>query len=246
MAHTIKLNIGGSIMETTMETLRNRPDTGLSFMFSEKNTKMLKTQNDGSIFIDADPNIFSHILQLYRTPKLSPMVVPEGISKEEWYQELDRWCIPNGENISNEIISPIDVRAEIIHKFMLLLNQNKEYIDCLKGNKNRFDMLLIPGCNVISMSLGQVELYDWFKCLFEIHSSAKVNQLFGPYFVSLTKNSVEAHNKCAYPYCEYCARQNLKIVARKQISDELLTEMETKKTLLLCIRIEPLWNSICS
>ena len=53
----VKLNVGGKIYKTTLETLRKDPDSMLSVMFSGRHE--LKTDaEDGAYFIDRDGKLF--------------------------------------------------------------------------------------------------------------------------------------------------------------------------------------------
>ena len=54
---TIKLNIGGKIYKTTLDTLRKDPDSMLSAMFSGRH-ELKPDQEDGSYFIDRDGKLF--------------------------------------------------------------------------------------------------------------------------------------------------------------------------------------------
>lgn len=62
--YKIKLNIGGKIFTTTLETLTGEKDNFFSAMFSEQfNTK---PDEDGEYFIDRDPKLFPYILNYLR------------------------------------------------------------------------------------------------------------------------------------------------------------------------------------
>ncbi|KAK5975226.1 K+ channel tetramerization domain protein, partial [Trichostrongylus colubriformis] len=56
----IRLNVGGSVFETTISTLKKVPNTVLSTMVAER------WRGHGELFIDRDPTHFSKILNYLR------------------------------------------------------------------------------------------------------------------------------------------------------------------------------------
>ena len=54
---TIKLNVGGKIYKTTLDTLQKDPDCMLSAMFSGRD-ELRKDEEDGAYFIDRDGKLF--------------------------------------------------------------------------------------------------------------------------------------------------------------------------------------------
>ena len=56
-ASTIKLNVGGKIYETTLDTLRKDPDSMLCAMFSGR-FELKANERDGAYFIDRDGKLF--------------------------------------------------------------------------------------------------------------------------------------------------------------------------------------------
>ena len=56
-ASTIKLNVGGKIYETTLDTLRKDPDSMLCAMFSGR-FELKVNERDGAYFIDRDGKLF--------------------------------------------------------------------------------------------------------------------------------------------------------------------------------------------
>ena len=54
---TIKLNVGGKIYETTLDTLRKDPDSMLCAMFSGR-FELIANERDGAYFIDRDGKLF--------------------------------------------------------------------------------------------------------------------------------------------------------------------------------------------
>ena len=59
-ASTIKLNVGGKIYKTTLDTLRKDPDSMLSEMFSGK-FELRVDEDDGAYFIDRDAKLFRYV-----------------------------------------------------------------------------------------------------------------------------------------------------------------------------------------
>ena len=56
-ASTIKLNVGGKIYKTTLDTLRKDPDSMLCAMFSGR-FELKADEDDGAYFIDRDSKLF--------------------------------------------------------------------------------------------------------------------------------------------------------------------------------------------
>jgi len=68
LLNTIKLNIGGTIFETSLSTLTSVQGTYFTSMFSGKWEP--KLEKDGSYFIDRDSTVFRYILNFFRTKKI--------------------------------------------------------------------------------------------------------------------------------------------------------------------------------
>ena len=60
-ASTIKLNVGGKIYETTLDTLRKDPDSMLCAMFSGR-FELKANERDGAYFIDRDGKLFRWVV----------------------------------------------------------------------------------------------------------------------------------------------------------------------------------------
>ena len=58
-ASTIKLNVGGKIYKTTLDTLRKDPDSMLCAMFSGR-FELKVDEEDGAYFIDRDAELFRY------------------------------------------------------------------------------------------------------------------------------------------------------------------------------------------
>ena len=61
-ASTIKLNVGGKIYKTTLDTLRKDPDSMLCAMFSGR-FELQEDEDDGAYFIDRDAELFRYVLK---------------------------------------------------------------------------------------------------------------------------------------------------------------------------------------
>jgi len=59
-ASSIKLNVGGKIYETTLDTLRKDPDSMLCAMFSGR-FELKANERDGAYFIDRDGKLFRYV-----------------------------------------------------------------------------------------------------------------------------------------------------------------------------------------
>ena len=90
IGNAIKLNVGGNIFQTSVETLTKYPESLIAEMFSAKFN--LKTDDDGCYFIDRDGTHFRHILNYLRsgtTPVSSVLnAYSEEISIEAEYYGL--------------------------------------------------------------------------------------------------------------------------------------------------------------
>ncbi|ESO92358.1 hypothetical protein LOTGIDRAFT_66799, partial [Lottia gigantea] len=79
----IELNVGGMKYSTTLLTLTKRTDTMLAAMFSG-NFDIQKDQ-DGRYFIDADGEMFSHILRYMRYDELPPYNLRTKVYQDACY-----------------------------------------------------------------------------------------------------------------------------------------------------------------
>ena len=107
----IKLNVGGTIYETSLESLTKYPVNLLTEMFSE--SFRLKQSSDGSYFIDRDGTHFRHILNYLRCGTIPVLSIlkrdSEEILKEAEYYGLAGLVKAinnqlNGDNNSSEIV----------------------------------------------------------------------------------------------------------------------------------------------
>lgn len=73
----IKLDIGGQIHTTSIQTLRRDPDSMLAAMFSGRHE--LSQEQDGSYFIDRDGTFFRYILNFLRDGTLDSGTLPNNV-----------------------------------------------------------------------------------------------------------------------------------------------------------------------
>ena len=88
----VKLNIGGMLFMTTVDTLRNEPDTYFSCLLSEHFDT--SPDEDGEIFVDRDPTFFRFILNHLRGADVSKDI--ESLKENEKAaiaQEVDYYQI---------------------------------------------------------------------------------------------------------------------------------------------------------
>ena len=66
-AGLVRLNVGGTIYTTTLDTLRAVPDSLFGRMFDpDLSLSMVPTDEDGNIFFDRDPEVFRWVLDFLR------------------------------------------------------------------------------------------------------------------------------------------------------------------------------------
>ncbi|XP_012559313.2 potassium voltage-gated channel subfamily C member 1 [Hydra vulgaris] len=91
----IKINIGGVTHETYRSTLKNIPDTRLSWIAEE--SAIQSPEYDpvaGEFFVDRNSHVFSHILNYYRTGYLH---VPYDVCGPLYEEELQYWGIDDSQ-----------------------------------------------------------------------------------------------------------------------------------------------------
>jgi len=89
------INIGGVRHETYRSTLKNIPDTRLSWIAEESATHSPEYDPvTGEFFFDRHPQVFSHILNYYRTGNLH---VPYDVCGPLFEEELQYWGMDDGQ-----------------------------------------------------------------------------------------------------------------------------------------------------
>ena len=111
----IKLNVGGNVYETSLETLTKHPESLVTEMFSSRFN--LKQSNDGCYFIDREGKHFHHILNYLRSGKAPSMSILNTDSEEildeaEYYgligliKAINKTLNPDNDN--NDEVMPED------------------------------------------------------------------------------------------------------------------------------------------
>ena len=91
----VYINIGGVRHETYRSTLKNIPDTRLSWIAEESATHSPEYDpTAGEFFFDRHPQVFSHILNYYRTGNLH---VPYDVCGPLFEEELNYWGIDDSQ-----------------------------------------------------------------------------------------------------------------------------------------------------
>ncbi|XP_021992010.1 FH protein interacting protein FIP2 [Helianthus annuus] len=144
----VRLNIGGSIFCTTVDTLTHRePHSMLAAMFSGRHT-VHKDSDTGCVFVDRDGTHFRHILNWLRdgvAPNLSDLERLELLREAEYYQLLG-----------------------LVERINMVLNKKKvdgkmdtdltrtDIIKCVQSNKKY--RLKLRGVNLSGLDLSNLDL----------------------------------------------------------------------------------------
>lgn len=156
----ITLNVGGTIFTTTRETLCKFDDSVLKAMFSTDQLMQAATKDsNGNYFLDRNPVIFSHILDMCRNGKI-PQVITDKVLRKEvkyWFPGIftkteDEIMLKNiAQGICDDLIT--DRRyVECCNEFQKVIlipnvpdhriiiasqpkNQNKKIIEGVKGKE---------------------------------------------------------------------------------------------------------------
>lgn len=86
MTEPVRLNVGGQLFVTSRATLEAHGDNLLTRMFD---SRLPALRLDGALFVDRDPALFGHVLNLLRGCAL-----PADVPLDALQQELDYYCIP--------------------------------------------------------------------------------------------------------------------------------------------------------
>jgi len=137
----IKLNIGGQIFVTTIDTLTSFDNTYFKVMFSDKWVPLLDDR-DNSYFIDRDPFVFPFILKFLRSGTINlKLLTPQQREyltfDAEFYQiePLIRILNPNSELLKiNPISEPQESRKQkdVVIDNAQLNNKKADYDYLLK------------------------------------------------------------------------------------------------------------------
>jgi len=155
----IKLNVGGTIFNTTMDTLL-KSNTMLSKMFASNIPK--KKDENGCVLIDRDGKHFDKILNYLRN-EILPLLKDEN-EVNEVLIEADYYCIEKLKNHCQTYGSPKEVK---MHSFIL-----NEYIPIFYNNNgDAFQNLLrnisIDDCCSIPLLPDATMSYPFLKVAFK-------------------------------------------------------------------------------
>ncbi|KAH7714785.1 BTB/POZ domain-containing protein KCTD17 [Aphelenchoides avenae] len=87
----VQLNIGGTVFETTRQTLCRDPESFLARLVSDDPRPPSRKDANGAYVIDRDPDNFAFILRYLRTGFLK---VPDGVALEELVEEAEFYNLP--------------------------------------------------------------------------------------------------------------------------------------------------------
>lgn len=150
----IKINAGGKVYYTMLRTLTETfPNSFIAYMF--KRPEMIPRDDEGIYFIDADANFFGALLNVLRRPKLAE-VVPNGMERENWLQELDYWGIKTYVEVEEEAIR--DPPPETLVNRCLLF---KEHCKSIEEKLRRCDLIVVDKileCYGLDNIIGTVSL----------------------------------------------------------------------------------------
>ncbi|XP_065896419.1 uncharacterized protein [Dysidea avara] len=86
----VKLNVGGQVFTTGRSTLTKYPSSMLATMFSDRQAGSLVKDKGGTVFIDRDGHLFSHLLEWLRTGHIRLCKIEE---KEALQVEADYFLL---------------------------------------------------------------------------------------------------------------------------------------------------------
>jgi len=91
----VRLNVGGKVHETYVSTLMRFPNSLLGTMLASRNRGMVRPDEKGEVFIDRNGDLFSVILDFYRSggatsPYLNNHYLPSAIQAE-----MDYFLLPH-------------------------------------------------------------------------------------------------------------------------------------------------------
>ena len=84
----VRLNVGGTVLVTTVATLRACPGSMLAAMFGESwNPRALARDASGAFYLDADPRFFAPLLNYLRRGELvvEPRDVPGVLAEAKYF-----------------------------------------------------------------------------------------------------------------------------------------------------------------
>ncbi|XP_068727105.1 uncharacterized protein [Montipora capricornis] len=109
----VKLNVGGKIYSTTLDTLRKDPDSMLCAMFSGRH-ELKPDAEDGAYFIDRDGKLFRYILNYLRDGNV--YLPDEKITQQELLKEAKFYQVQGIIDLLEEKSSPPMFDSSVILK----------------------------------------------------------------------------------------------------------------------------------
>lgn len=136
----IKINAGGKIYYTKLRTLTHTfPESMIACLFKRRD--LIPCDEQCIYFLDVDANIFGALLNVLRRPSLVN-VVPTGITKENWLQELDYWGIHTELEMEQEDVASsmiIEMPASLTTRITVF----KEHAIHMKNKLKRCDLIVV-------------------------------------------------------------------------------------------------------
>jgi len=106
----VKLNVGGQMFTTGRTTLTKYPSSMLATMFSDRQAGSLVKDKGGTVFIDRDGHLFSHLLEWLRTGhiRLCKIEEKEALQVEADYFLLEAFSAKLKSTVYREKVSNSD------------------------------------------------------------------------------------------------------------------------------------------
>ena len=147
----ITLDVGGRLFVTTARTLSNVPDTRLSGL-SISSAEYSKESN--TYFFDRNPELFSWVLDLYRTGELH---LPKNVCGAAIRNEMEFWQIGSG-SISDCCISNLfnfEDELEVSNNLRLQFESSGNYYSktCVKGHSKIDKIKILKGTTTMMITM---------------------------------------------------------------------------------------------
>lgn len=172
----MKLNVGGQIFSTSRATLTKHATSMLATMFSDRQAGALIKDKSGTVFIDRDGHLFSHVLEWLRTghvrlcnaeekemlrveadyylldvlsQKLKNIVYREKISNNDFWKlsQLSILYCDGGQRNSHFVLTYADLRY--VSGFRCLLTKTSLIKNCTQ--------FVFTGCDLRAINLSSID-----------------------------------------------------------------------------------------
>lgn len=213
----VRLNIGGRIHVTSRSTILKYPETMLAKMLTRPD--MANPDEDGSYFFDRNPDLFSYVLDFYRTDKI---VYPTFVSVEDFLLEMKFWGI----DTTNEEFP----RVEDVINFSFLMAE-VQFLNQL-GYKNLVSFyrhLMDDICERIS----EGERTGIIGTSLQEKDRVKIMQIFNFKYIEICSLPATYHQLAGY-WKAYDKEEVIEICT--QIKEEIFSENGVLK--MKCLRFE--------